>query len=279
VARGGALSTAARPLDAAALDWLRQRLRLAADMSETVALLRQRGYADPAIIAAFESTRPRDSVFARGAPPPPPLVRRAPPTLRRLTDRAEIFTLDGFMDDAHCAKLTALIDANLRPSELGDRRGYDDFRTSRTANLGHLDDPVAVATDDLICRTLGIRAEFSEGIQGQRYDVGQQFKPHYDAFQPGSESFNRFASVRGNRTWTFMVYLNDVAGGGATRFTELDLAVTPKSGRALFWNNLNADGTPDLATKHAGEPVTNGEKVVITKWFRVMGHGAPYHDA
>jgi prolyl 4-hydroxylase len=248
-------------------------------MPETVASLRRQGYADAAIIAAFESARPRESVFARGAPPPPPLVRRPPAALRRLeTPRAEIYTLDDFMPAAQCASLIELIDANLRPSELGDRKDYDDFRTSRTANIGHLDHPVALAADDLICRTLGLRAEFSEGIQGQRYDVGQQFRPHFDAFQPGSESFNRFASVRGNRTWTFMVYLNDVAGGGATRFTELDLAVTPKAGRALFWNNLNADGTPNLATKHAGEPVTAGHKVVITKWFRVMGHGAPFHD-
>ena len=53
-----------------------------------------------------------------------------------------------------------------------------------------------------------------------------------------------------------MVYLNEGMEGGATRFTEIDYAVQPKTGMALFWNNLNADGSPNPATMHCGEPVT-----------------------
>ena len=60
------------------------------------------------------------------------------------------------------------------------------FRTSQTAELCHLRSPVAFNIDDKICRTLGIRTEYSEGIQAQRYDVGQQFKPHWDYYPPGS---------------------------------------------------------------------------------------------
>jgi len=145
--------------------------------------------------------------------------------------------------------------------------------SSTTAYIGHLKSPAATAVDAKICRTLGIHAAYSEGIQAQRYDVGQQFKPHWDAFEPGSEAFQRFGGVRGNRTWTFMIYLNEDMEGGATRFTELDIAVRPKTGMALLWNNLNADGSPNLATKHCGEPVTRGHKVIITKWFRVHGDG------
>ena len=70
-----------------------------------------------------------------------------------------------------------------------------------------------------------------------------------------------------------MVYLNDGMEGGATRFTEIDHAVQPKTGMALFWDNLQADGTPNQATRHCGEPVTRGHKVIITKWFRVHGDG------
>ena len=70
--------------------------------------------------------------------------------------------------------------------------------------------PAALELDAKICKTLGIRAEYSEGIQAQRYDVGQQFKAHWDYFQPDTDVYRRLAGVRGNRTWTFMVYLNDV---------------------------------------------------------------------
>jgi prolyl 4-hydroxylase len=45
---------------------------------------------------------------------------------------------------------------------------------------------------------------------------------------------------------------------------------------ALLWNNLLPDGSPNKETMHAGEPVTSGHKIIITKWFRVHGHGPVY---
>jgi len=120
--------------------------------------------------------------------------------------------------------------------------------------------------------------EYSEGIQAQRYDVGQQFKPHWDYFTPDTDAYRRLAGVRGNRTWTFMVYLNDVLEGGATRFTKIDHAVTPKAGMAVLWNNLNADGSTNEFTMHCGEPVVRGHKIIITKWFRIHGDGPVFHD-
>ena len=70
-----------------------------------------------------------------------------------------------------------------------------------------------------------------------------------------------------------MVYLNEGMEGGGTHFTEIDLRITPKLGMALFWNNLMPDGSPNPATMHCGEPVISGFKIIITKWFRVFGHG------
>jgi prolyl 4-hydroxylase len=65
--------------------------------------------------------------------------------------------------------------------------------------------------------------------------------------------------------------------GGATRFTEIDLAIKPKTGMAVIWNNLNRDGTINPATKHCGEPVTRGCKIIITKWFRELGDGPLFY--
>ena len=70
-----------------------------------------------------------------------------------------------------------------------------------------------------------------------------------------------------------MVYLNEGMVGGGTRFTELGLTFQPKTGMALLWNNLNADGSPNPATMHCGEPVISGHKIIITKWFRVTATG------
>lgn len=266
-------------LDARTLQWLRGRLQLACDASETIEILRRQGWSENAIIGGFEAVRPRGNALTNGAMQSPPLIQRAPPELHRIeTTQFDAYTLDDFLSAKECTQLIALIDHHLKPSALEGAGAYREFRNSSTAYLGDLRSPAAVALDTKICKTLGIRAEYSEGIQAQRYDVGQQFKPHFDAFEPGSDAYKRLASMRGNRTWTFMVYLNEGMEGGATRFTEIDHAVAPKAGMALLWNNLRADGSPNLATRHCGEPVTAGHKIIITKWFRVLGDGPVFYE-
>jgi prolyl 4-hydroxylase len=269
---------AERPLDARELALLRTEMRLACDMSLSVQRLRGLGYSDRAIVAAFEAVRPRGDGIAGGIHHPP-LLRNPPAKLRKVdTDRLDLYALDDFLSRGECERIVSLVAHHLHPSALSYVPDDKAFRTSQTAELCHLKSPAALQLDAKICRTLGVRAEYSEGIQAQRYDVGQQFKPHWDYFPVGSELYKRFAGVRGNRTWTFMVYLNDGMTGGATRFTEIDLEVQPKRGMALLWNNLRPDGTPNPATMHCGEPVIAGHKIIITKWFRAMGDGPVFYD-
>lgn len=253
--------------------WLQERMRLGTDMSLIVEWLRERGYTDRAILAGFEAVRPRGDAVEQGFTKPP-LVQRAPPTLTRVdTDKMDLYLLEDFLSAKECAKLTGLIAHHLRPSTLAYVIKDEDFRTSTTADLCHLKSPVATSIDQKICRTLGIRNDYAEGIQAQRYDVGQQFKGHHDYFEPGTKVYQKFAGVRGNRTWTFMVYLNEVEEGGATHFASINYTVQPKAGRAVLWNNLHPDGTPNEYTRHAGQPVIKGHKVIITKWFRRYGDG------
>ena len=109
---------------------------------------------------------------------------------------------------------------------------------------------------------------FRSPLQGQRYEVGQEFKGHTDYFEPDGADFTRFCSVAGNRTWTVMVYLNQPEAGGATRFKVIDKTVQPETGKLLAWNNRRADGTLNPATLHHGMKVRKGVKYVITKWYR-----------
>jgi len=269
--------TYAGPVNDANLKFLRARMDLACDLYESVESLRKVGYTNEAIAEAIEKVRPRGNALEPGLAPP--LIRRNPPKLRKIdTDLFDAYTLENFLSASECAKLVSLIGHHLRPSTLGF--GYSDTsaRTSTTADLCHLKAPAALAIDEKICKTLGIRASYSEGISAQRYDVGQQFRGHHDYFTPGTEQYKRVADIRGNRTWTFMVYLNDGMEGGATRFIKANHAVAPKKGMALFWNNLKPDGSPNQNTLHAGEPVTAGHKIIITKWFRVHGDGPVFHD-
>jgi prolyl 4-hydroxylase len=248
-------------------------------MSESVLELRQMGYADAAILAGLEAARPRDCALANGAMNSLPLIRRAPPNLRRI-DNPEfaLYRLDDFMSVPECEELVAVTAMLLKPSIVSHAYYDSAFRTSRTAELWDSNLAIVRTIEERICRTVGIRAEYSEGIQVQRYEVGQQFKPHRDCYEPGTQTYQRLAGMRGNRTWTFMVYLNDGMEGGATRFTEIDQVVDPKLGTALLWNNLLEDGSPNKATLHCGEPVTRGHKVIITQWFRVFGDGPVFYE-
>jgi prolyl 4-hydroxylase len=266
-------------LDAGWTEWLRDNVQIGADFAQLHQQLRAAGYSDRAIAASLESIRPRDSALTTGRLEPPPLIRRNPPGLRRLdTPDIEIYTYENFLSPEECAPIIALANQHLGPSPVAHDRYGPGYRTSRTCSLSHLRDPVAAGIDDKIARELGIQLSYGEGIQAQRYDVGQEYKAHCDCFMPGTREYLRFAGIRGNRTWTFMIYLNDDLEGGATRFTRIDLAVKPKLGMALLWNNLHEDGSPNPYTLHCGEPVTRGHKMIITKWFRLHGDGPVFYS-
>ena len=183
------------------------------------------------------------------------------------TPKAELFQLRGFCPDDLCTELIALIDADRRPSTIADDNGDAYFRTSETCDLAaHL--PAVERIETMLTHLSGLDPAYGEPLQGQRYAEGQEFKPHTDYFTPGGRDFQKFCALSGNRTWTFMIYLNDVAAGGATRFKMLDKTFQPEAGKLLCWNNRLTDGGMNAATLHHGMKVRKGVKYVITKWYR-----------
>ncbi len=194
------------------------------------------------------------------------------------TDKIQLYTLDDFMTGPQCDDVAALIGEHLRPSTVTLPSADRYFRTSSTCDLSLIQSAIVAALDERISETLGIRLAYSEGIQAQRYNVGQEFKAHTDFFEPGTDEYREHATHRGNRTWTFMVYLNEDMEGGGTRFAVIGKTFQPRKGRALIWNNLYPDGTPNYDTLHSGMPVVRGHKIIITKWFRENGTGPMLYE-
>ncbi|MFZ4540449.1 MAG: prolyl hydroxylase family protein [Rickettsiales bacterium] len=207
-------------------------------------------------------------------------VTRNPKAKKVKIDTAQIYVLEDFMTTAECQELIDISREQLQPSTISTQETEPDkyFRTSSTCYLSQTKAPLAAEIDQRIAETVGINPIYSEGIQIQRYEVGQEFKAHTDYFQPGTKEYEKYCRVQGNRTWTMMVYLNDTPKGGGTQFTKLDLTFYPKTGTALIWNNLQEDGRPNSFTKHWGLPVEDGHKVIITKWFREIGKGKMIMD-
>jgi prolyl 4-hydroxylase len=192
----------------------------------------------------------------------------ATPHIRTIPSRLlQQFALPGFLSADECAALIAMIDAAVRPSTIADPNGDDAFRTSMTCDLDHAHPQIA-ALDAALCALTGIAPRYGEALQGQRYDVGQEFKHHTDTFDPTGLDYAEHCTIPGQRTWTVMIYLNHVAAGGGTRFKSLDKIHQPECGKLLAWNNIGADGRVNPHSGHHGMKVRKGRKYVITKWYR-----------
>lgn len=208
---------------------------------------------------APDNGNPPDRVVARLAAQSG--VQRVP------TPKLSLFIVRGFLDPASCAELIARVDAVRRPSTIADPNGDSAYRTSETGDLSPAD-PAVQEVERRIAALTWLDGRFGEPLQGQRYAVGQEFKPHTDYFEPTGIDYHRYCSVAGNRTWTVMIYLNAPEAGGATRFKAIDKTVQPETGKLLAWNNRRPDGSPNPATLHHGMKVRAGAKYVLTKWFR-----------
>ena len=188
--------------------------------------------------------------------------------LRRVpSSKVELYTLPGFLPPELCEGLIKLIDQDRRPSPIADANGDPFFRTSETCDLSAAE-PAVQDLEQRLRALNGLDPRLGEPVQGQRYEVGQEFKPHTDYFEPNGVDYFRYCSVSGQRTWTFMIYLNDVEAGGGTRFKLLDKIIRPEGGKLLCWYNRLPDGSVNPATLHHGMKVRKGVKYIITKWYR-----------
>jgi prolyl 4-hydroxylase len=190
------------------------------------------------------------------------------PHAKRLRRGSELYTLIGFLSVDECRQLIAIIRAHRRPSMMTEGPNPAGYRTGSTADLGLLNHQLIDEIDRRICLLMGLAPRLSEPIQGQYYEVGQDFKAHTDYFK--RSELPTYARRLGQRTYTFMVYLNDSSGtsnGGQTHFPRLGITIKPRAGMAVIWNNLRA-GVPNPLMLHSALPVRRGHKAVLTKWFR-----------
>ena len=182
------------------------------------------------------------------------------------TDKLEIFYINNFLDNDECQHLIKTIRSKLRPSELSSPDADKFFRTSKTCDLAALNDNIIQNIDDKICNLVRIEKDLSEPIQGQYYEVGQEFKPHTDFFEDHELEIN--GGALGQRSYTVMIYLNSTEQGGETTFPLIDEEFSPSEGKAVIWCNLNTDLSPNSFSMHHAKQVRKGYKAIITKWFR-----------
>ena len=179
----------------------------------------------------------------------------------------ELYVVRDFLTAPQCSQLIAVIDANRVPSPVVSDRPVPVYRTSETCYLYPVE-PIVAAVEAQLDRLTGIDPGYGEALQGQRYAVGQQFKAHHDFFATDQLYWREQVVMGGQRTWTAMAFLNEPEAGGTTSFPTLGIALKPRTGTLLVWNNMDEFGEPNAATLHAGMPIEQGTKYILTKWYR-----------
>ena len=183
----------------------------------------------------------------------------------------QIYKKENFLSNDECDQLISMISKGLRPSTVaddGDTCLVNNYRTSKTSDLNYFKHPFYLSIDKKIANLMDLEPFLGETMQAQKYEIGEYYKEHYDFFSPFNHEFKTYCEWMGQRTWTTMIYLNDVKEGGETYFKYLNLKIKPKKGLLIGWNNLYLNGFPNYKTMHEALPPIKGEKYIITKWWR-----------
>ena len=109
-------------------------------------------------------------------------------------------------------------------------------------------------------RLVGIDREHFESLGVLRYQPGEYYKLHHDV---GARA------MRGVRLLSGMLYLSNVAQGGATGFPVLGTSVQPRPGRLVLWANTlsAAPRQRHMWMIHEALTVREGTKYGVNVWI------------
>lgn len=197
----------------------------------------------------------------------------APAPMQAHCAPARVFTVRNFLSRPICDWLIARARPHLHAARVKNpERGganVDAIRTNSGMGFSVLDsDLVLELVHARIAAAIGAPVSHQEPTNILHYEVGEQYKPHFDFIDPGEAQFQHELQRVGQRTLTFLVYLNDDYEGGATAFPRLDWSFKGQAGDALIFCNTLPDGRPDKQTLHAGTAPTSGVKWLLSKWVR-----------
>jgi prolyl 4-hydroxylase len=194
------------------------------------------------------------------------------PARRELSRSPDAWHMDGLLRPEECAYLVEAVRPYQHPSFVLDpvtgQTLRSTLRTSKTATVHPFQqDLVMHMINQRISDAAGLKLEQGEMLGVLMYDVGEQYRPHFDFLDPTAGASSQFGSA-GQRIATLLVALNDDFEGGETYFLSNQLAWRGKTGDSLLFWNVDRDGKPDMSTRHSGNPVTRGTKYLLSKWFR-----------
>jgi prolyl 4-hydroxylase len=196
--------------------------------------------------------------------PPRPVL----PKPERLCEKPRVSLIHELLTSDECAYVIGLAAPMLEPSRIVDPLTGQGRQDPVRTNLA-----MAFSSGRMSCVMTQLAIRLSQCAQTPlenaeppgvlSYRPGQEYRPHFDwlAAGPGLDR-------GGQRTRTALVYLNQGYGGGQTHFLDPGLDVPAGEGDCVVFDNVEADGAPDMNSRHAGRPVTSGVKYLWSQWYR-----------
>ncbi|HEV7689928.1 MAG TPA: 2OG-Fe(II) oxygenase [Hyphomonadaceae bacterium] len=253
-----------RPADwREALDWLAEAAKLGdVPAQQQIALLSEHVPSDPKV-ANWKGLRGSIDIDR--------LLK--PPAARRVSASPTIVLIDQLVPPVVCGWFIAQAQRRLQQAVVGDpvtRRWLPDpNRTGMSAGFGLLDTELAmVLAQERLVRATGMVLHQLEAPQVLSYEVGQQYKQHADYFNPEYPAFAEMLSILGQRVATCLTWLNDDFAGGETDFPKARFRHKGRTGDAMVFMNVTQDQKPDPMSVHAGLPVSQGRKWLLSQWVR-----------
>lgn len=184
-----------------------------------------------------------------------------------------IQTCPNFLSKDECNELIEYSKGKLEQGEVvdgitGESVVNVDYRSAFTC---------ALSKSSEISKTIFNKVEKFTNISSLQYEiasithyaVGQQFKLHPDYLNPrDTHDSKSILQYGGNRIGTIIIYLNEVEKGGETLFPWIGQFIIPKTGKLVHFKYNYSNAELNIRTEHASMPVLEGEKYILTIWFR-----------
>lgn len=202
---------------------------------------------------------------------------RSAPGARVAFERPRIAVFERFATEDECQWLIGRASGGLQRAKVyrsSATAQVAETRTNREMSLTIFNADVALSLiRDRIAAACGAPVTHFEIAKILHYSPGEQFALHADFIEAKTPELAHELAARGQRSATFLIYLNEGYEGGATQFPRLDWQYRGGRGDALLFSNVTADDAPDYDTVHAGMPPTSGEKWVLSQWIRTRPVG------
>ena len=180
-------------------------------------------------------------------------------------DKIKLKYIKNFLTNEECVHLIDIAKDKFNRSHVlvNGQNAYENSRTSSTYFYKKSEDEIIKNIEKRISKYTNKNIETIEPLQIVKYEVGQEFKGHYDWFEN-----NYSHKINDQRQYTIFVYLNDVEEGGETYFPKLDIKIKPKKGNAVFWEDCENQNKCHNLSFHQGLPPKKGIKYGLNIWIR-----------